>query len=282
MIRRHALFALSTAFAIAATSSAKAAQFFLFPLRSGIWESTNIATCWENPSTENTSERLAVQQAVRATWERNSALRFIGWAACSNNSDGIRILINDEGPHVKALGRHLNGVRNGMVLNFTYENWSPTCKQRRQFCNEVIAVHEFGHALGFAHEQNKPDAPDWCREQRQGSDGDMFITPFDLDSVMNYCNPSWSGNGVLSALDMAGLNQLYGTPRQRFGFDFALQVPTVLHQTGDNFAFAFMANGDLMAIKKSGTGSGSTEVHILSAASNYSKFRLQTGTALHQ
>ncbi len=63
---------------------------------------------------------------------------------------------------------------------------------------------------------------------------------------------------------------------------FRLQTGTALHETGSNFAFSTLPNGDLVAIKKSGTGTGKTEVHILSAASNYQSFRLQTGTALHE
>jgi hypothetical protein len=63
---------------------------------------------------------------------------------------------------------------------------------------------------------------------------------------------------------------------------FRLQTGTALHETDNNFAFDVLPNGDLVAIKKSGTGSGKTEVHILSAASNYQSFRLQTGTALHE
>jgi hypothetical protein len=39
---------------------------------------------------------------------------------------------------------------------------------------------------------------------------------------------------------------------------------------------------DLVAIKKSNTGSGSTEVHVLSGASGFQQFILHTGTALHQ
>jgi hypothetical protein len=62
---------------------------------------------------------------------------------------------------------------------------------------------------------------------------------------------------------------------------FVLQTGTALHETDDTFAFAMRGN-DLVAIKKSNTGTNSTEVHILSAASNYQQFVLQTGTALHE
>ncbi len=40
--------------------------------------------------------------------------------------------------------------------------------------------------------------------------------------------------------------------------------------------------GDLFAIKKSATGSNKTEVHVLSAASGYKAFSLQTATGLHE
>jgi hypothetical protein len=38
----------------------------------------------------------------------------------------------------------------------------------------------------------------------------------------------------------------------------------------------------LFAIKKNNTGTHSTELHILSAESNYQKFIAQIGTALHE
>jgi hypothetical protein len=64
--------------------------------------------------------------------------------------------------------------------------------------------------------------------------------------------------------------------------NFSLHTGTALHETGNDFEFQVAPNGDLFAIKKRGTGSGSTEVHVLSRASNYASFVLQTGTALHE
>jgi len=67
---------------------------------------------------------------------------------------------------------------------------------------------------------------------------------------------------------------------------FVLQTGTALHYTGaasgDDWEFVMGEADDLLCIKKGPrTGSGKTEVHILSAASNYQNFVLQTGTALH-
>jgi hypothetical protein len=61
---------------------------------------------------------------------------------------------------------------------------------------------------------------------------------------------------------------------------FGLQTGTPLHETGGNFEFFLSHNLDLYAIKKSATGTGRTEIHILTAASNYQEFRIRRGTAL--
>lgn len=63
---------------------------------------------------------------------------------------------------------------------------------------------------------------------------------------------------------------------------FSLHTGTCLHETGVNFNFLLASNGDIYAIKKSQTDTGSTEIHILSAAANYQRFSLHTGTCLHE
>ncbi|ACL67074.1 hypothetical protein A2cp1_3748 [Anaeromyxobacter dehalogenans 2CP-1] len=104
-----------------------------------------------------------------------------------------------------------------MYVNFTFQNWSPSCAagSMRRYCIEAIGVHEFGHALGFSHEQNRPDTPrDICTDAPQGTNGDTLVGAWDLESVMNYCNPNWNNGGVLSATDIFGLRIFYGPPNQ--------------------------------------------------------------------
>jgi hypothetical protein len=103
-----------------------------------------------------------------------------------------------------------------MVLNFTFKTWSMVCassESQRQSCIQSIGVHEFGHAIGFAHEQNRPDTPGECamKQKPQGQSGDTLLTPFDPQSVMNYCNPVYNNNGVLSAGDISAVVQVYGS-----------------------------------------------------------------------
>ena len=183
----------------------------IYALASAVWPSPTIPVCWENPGPSNSEARGWVQEAVAATWESASAVDFTGWGACDSGSGDIRVRIQDTGPHTKGLGKQLDGVRDGMVVNFTFANWSQVCSQGPEHCVRIMAVHEFGHALGFAHEQNRPDTPSLC-DAEVGSAGDVAIGPWDQDSVMNYCNPAWSGGGKLSNMDKVGVGLVYGEP----------------------------------------------------------------------
>jgi len=175
-----------------------------------IWPVREIPVCWENPSANVSNEMRWVREAVEGSWQQHGDLSFNGWGTCPTaiaRGQGIRIFLADVNPHVKALGRKLDGMRQGMVLNFTFAAWKG-CGSR-EYCIRTIAVHEFGHAIGFSHEQNRDDSPKECRDLAQGSNGDWYVTPFDLDSVMNYCNPRYNGDGNLSTKDKQGLNILY-------------------------------------------------------------------------
>lgn len=181
-----------------------------YPLLAAKWPFNKVFVCWESMVPEEAHGREVVRQAIAQTWEQSSALEFLGWGACQANSGGIRISVEDAGPHVKYLGKYLNGVKNGMVLNFTYQNWSTSCQGREDYCSRVIAVHEFGHAIGFAHEQNRPDTPGECDMAPQGDDGDTLLTPWDKYSVMNYCNDRYVNDGYLSEFDILSVRYIYG------------------------------------------------------------------------
>lgn len=180
---------------------------------------TVVFVCWENDVITSSVAASWVRLAVTKSWQNHSKLEFRGWQTCTRRSSGIRIRVIDDsptnGPHTAGLGRALAGRPSGMVLNFTFKNWGRNCASSNaeiKSCVESIAVHEFGHAIGFAHEQNRADVPGECRKLAQGPDGTVLLTPYDSKSVMNYCNSLYNNLGNLSDLDIVSVQQIYGRP----------------------------------------------------------------------
>ncbi len=185
-----------------------------------IWPTGNIAVCWESMPAGDAAERGWVKDQVARTWGKAAAILFTGWDQCHAGDAGVHITTADVRPHVNAFGKDLDRDSNGMVLNFTFATWSPSCasnaNDHREFCIRAIAAHEFGHALGFYHEQLRPDTPQSCWHDNLGNDqppdgesGGVLIGSWDEDSVMNYCNPHWNNDGVLSATDITGARRYY-------------------------------------------------------------------------
>ncbi len=184
---------------------------------STVWQNPVIPVCWELTPADQARERAWVQDAVENSWDANSRVDFTGWGLCERhtpNSQGIRISVVDTGAQTSGLGNVISGDRNGMHLNFRYSSWNNWCAKTealRESCLRSNAVHEFGHALSFAHEHNRHDRPDSCTDRRQGSDGDVILTPWDPNSVMNYCNEGrMRAGGALSAGDISSVQQVYG------------------------------------------------------------------------
>ncbi len=201
-------FILITGLILLTVATISYAQDNAFALQSSKWDTNTIEVTWINPTEADVQERAWVKEVITSSWQLVADIRFTNWGKTTSSSRGIRIRISDETPRVTKLGKRLDEEGEMMVLNFTFNKWSPEMKGRRKDYIIATAVHEFGHALGFVHQHNSKEC-NVCEMEQQGTTADYFI-PCDMNSVMNYCNPEYAGWGKLSHGDIVAVTTLYG------------------------------------------------------------------------
>ena len=198
-----------------------------------------IQVCWINPNTSKEEARKLVRQAVDATWGATETVRFVGWGLCRDGeTGGVRIKIADEGPR-SYVGRIADKKAVSMWLNFTFDAWSTDCRNCDETVSPItwercvysIAVHEFGHILGFYHEHDRlfhgvkyyqlseaefAARKAECEKRNETAPTTKFIpsdpilTAYDPKSVMNYCFEIYDHLASLSKWDKEGVSLAYG------------------------------------------------------------------------
>jgi hypothetical protein len=190
-----------------------------------------IPVCWQNPSTsvvtltdgstvDEPTLRDWTRDVVESQWSRYARVNFTKWGLCIPGEPGIHIEIVRTGGSSSIIGRGINGKTSGMRLNLLLDDGQVWCRANRaQFerCVKRQPLHEFGHALGFGHQENRADyvqtnpLPD-CAKQNVGAD--QLLGAYDLLSTMSYCGQPatepWKFKTVLSPGDIAAVQQVYG------------------------------------------------------------------------
>jgi Ricin-type beta-trefoil lectin domain/Astacin (Peptidase family M12A) len=196
---------------------------------------TDLHVCWENPDRApgaTSAARAAWRDARRRAvedWARHARVNFYGWdgddavnrpTTCAEKAPGLRIVICDLPkdarcpalPASQSVVRGHSGLNNGVRLNPTH--------------GVGVVVHEFGHSLGFYHEEERPDAPKItggpCAKQEFPNAKPVTYGAYDKTSTMSYCE-SPKAAPWLSPNDIAAAQRFYGrrnihslvTPRAR-------------------------------------------------------------------
>lgn len=221
-----------------------------------------IPVCWVKPNadagigTASIQAKEWVRLAIEKSYPTVTNLKFTGWSTCPPSSSVQWVTVN--GNTTSQSGSCRGPVGDPYYtegVNCLRDVTDPDMSSGLGIGSgnrpdiEYQAVHEFGHVLGYNHEQdqdagysdpniqyvqNSQCAPSGTLSAQDAwvpsplfpdgawSYSDDLVTAYDPDSVMNYCHTYREflayGNGVsgysgrLSSLDVAGLQIDYGTP----------------------------------------------------------------------
>lgn len=180
-----------------------------------------VPVCWETEGYDR--EKEIVRSAVIGTWEYFAQIRFTDWGVCpsSGSARHVRMRISPQGhDNSGAGGSAFIGMDalsaasdNRPGVHFTFNPDGSANRGRVEY----VGVHELGHVLGFIHEQDTPGNIEGAAHcDTPGVDPHATpYTPYDRDSIMNYCNREGNMKGNLTDIDIAGVQAAYGVRRPK-------------------------------------------------------------------
>ncbi len=200
-----------------------------------------IPMCWATPG--YTAEKRVIEEAIGRAWVAEANLT-VTWRSSCPRTGTARYVKVQIGPHTQVLDSQgvlvwdhkTDGQTRPGQLGMATAS-APTTAALDLFGTpgitvwvepnggsllwqsrlEHVAVHEFGHVLGFQHEQNRPEAE--ARPCGPTVTSGTTVGPYDRDSIMNYCGSHGGAQPTLSAGDRSGVRQVYGArlPRMQWG-----------------------------------------------------------------
>jgi hypothetical protein len=177
------------------------------------WPRRPINVCFEGNNQARDMEW--VQEFVEASWGSEAGVSFkFTHTPCARvrGERDIRVALTPQpascggvtGGDSSQYGTDLDDLPSGLKVS--------ACPQSKDDVKELLrgnTVHEFGHALGFIHEELRSDKP--VAEAECGLlhvfEG-TYLSRYDNNSVMNYCADARQ-NGYLSHLDIEGSHNWY-------------------------------------------------------------------------
>jgi hypothetical protein len=217
--------------------------------RNRLWERNPqaLSVCWQNANTSDPVEnhgRQVAQNAVNATWGKYTGMAFTGWGLCTSTPTDIRLQPFDGDSNTGSdynIGNALYNISPAVNLNVTFATYGDLCSCsavgvahennykathpgwtdaqvnadcRANFtadaCIQGDAAHEFGHVLGFSHEEQRSDTPSWASKQTVYPGDEYYSGAWDVNSIMSYSNPRHNNFGQLSPTDIIGSRLMYG------------------------------------------------------------------------
>jgi hypothetical protein len=170
------------------------------------WPGGNVPVCFQ-ASGDHPEFHAAVHDAVSESWAKVANISFSGFGACAGSGNAVAIgFVPGARANTNGLGYGPRTIALDPNVAATWPDWF-----------KAIVMHEFGHALGFLHEMERPDnwdgtVPSQCTVAPTDPDhgnydpwsGGLYLTAhYDSNSIMNYCGP---GGPTLSVGDILGVS----------------------------------------------------------------------------
>lgn len=161
------------------------------------------------PSNELEQVRTRIRQTLTDGWGRAANLDFWDFNNCPTPLPTNTVAITFD---TSVQNQSDIGMRSGQT-NFVNFQWNQNFSLAP---DRDLILHEFGHTLGFVHEQARPGytpVNSSCPAEASAS-GDAKGTPLDPDSIMIHTGSCVVPASGLSPWDIVGIQNAYGRKKQ--------------------------------------------------------------------
>jgi hypothetical protein len=188
--------------------------------QAGLWQATTLEYCFQRPilgempssvrsvvpSQAHLDARFERRKnefigAINTTWQAAGVLDLVPRATCGTGMLVVRYNRDTPTGGYAGIGRN-GGLSIGIQMDSEFLGSTYTWGAGTY--HTFVAAHEFGHILGFRHEQDRTDST--CHESQDFSGTGIALTGYDASSVMNYCARQVTG---LTSLDKQGYERAY-------------------------------------------------------------------------